>query len=419
MSFGSNSSISILYDQIGRKLRKTAAPTAGGGYTQDYVDGLEYRTNSGGALTLEAIYHAEGRITPVGASYQYEYNIKDHLGNTRLTFADLNANGVVDVPSDILQENHYYPFGLKMNYTWMDNVALDNKYQYNGKELNDDLGLNWYAYGRRWYDPTIARFVETDPIADKFPDLSTYNYASNKPINGIDLHGLQWVHYQYEGTNVINVNVDNEYTGTALSKQEFEDYLLEASRQFKNTLEQSSNRTFTGTLTFTEVVNNDQVVPHVSVSDFVPTTALTGASGFGSFSLSTMDKNGNLRTPEDFALEYLHEILHTARLDHPFEVTQSSDTEMVHDKGQNYLTTKNTSNNILYNIMNYPVISINGNNVGDLLKAQRRPADMLTIGQLNLMAREVDGQMQGAGMFYKKDYTEYWLDYPGKRVKQN
>ena len=180
MSFGSNGSLSILYDQTGKQLRKTAAPTAGGGYTQDYVDGLEYRTNSGGTLTLETIYHTEGRITPFGAAYQYEYTIKDHLGNTRLTFADLNANGVVDVPSDILQENHYYPFGLKMNYTWMDNVALDNKYQFNGIERNEDLGLNLDLAVFRGYDAAVGRWWQVDPKPDV--TSSPYSFVTNNPF---------------------------------------------------------------------------------------------------------------------------------------------------------------------------------------------------------------------------------------------
>ncbi len=75
-----------------------------------------------------------------------------HLGNARLSFADLNANSIVDVPGDILQENHYYPFGMNMNYGWMNAAALDNRYQYNGKELNGDFGLNWNDYGARWYE---------------------------------------------------------------------------------------------------------------------------------------------------------------------------------------------------------------------------------------------------------------------------
>ena len=48
-----------------------------------------------------------------------------------------------------------------------------------------------YEYGARWYDPAIGRFTGVDPIADQFPHLSVYNYASNDPVKNIDLHGLQ------------------------------------------------------------------------------------------------------------------------------------------------------------------------------------------------------------------------------------
>jgi hypothetical protein len=110
--YGSGKSIDMLYDQAGTKLRKTVKNVGSSVvYTQDYLPGgLEYRsTGAAGALTVDAIYHAEGRITPNGAAWRYEFNIKDHLGNTRLTFADVNNNKIVDVPEDILQENHYYP----------------------------------------------------------------------------------------------------------------------------------------------------------------------------------------------------------------------------------------------------------------------------------------------------------------------
>jgi len=69
--------------------------------------------------------------------------------------------------------------------------GVDNRYSYNGKELEDNLGINWHYYGFRMYDPAIARFTGVDPIADQFPHLSTFNYADNNPIGNIDLHGLQ------------------------------------------------------------------------------------------------------------------------------------------------------------------------------------------------------------------------------------
>ena len=56
---------------------------------------------------------------------QYEYTIKDHLGNTRITITDKNSNGQVNLPDDILQENHCYPLGMNMNGPWMnDNNAV-------------------------------------------------------------------------------------------------------------------------------------------------------------------------------------------------------------------------------------------------------------------------------------------------------
>jgi len=64
-------------------------------------------------------------------------------------------------------------------------------YRYNNKELNEDFGLDWYAYGARYYDPVLARFTGVDPISDQFPHVSTFNYAENEPIRNIDLHGLQ------------------------------------------------------------------------------------------------------------------------------------------------------------------------------------------------------------------------------------
>ncbi len=73
----------------------------------------------------------------------------------------------------------------------MNDAARDNKYQYNGKEIQDDWSLNLYAYGARYYDAALGRFTGVDPIADQFPHVTTYNYAENEPVGNIDLHGLQ------------------------------------------------------------------------------------------------------------------------------------------------------------------------------------------------------------------------------------
>jgi RHS repeat-associated protein len=104
--------------------------------------------------------------------------------------------GVIDVRSntaanEILQENHYYAFGMAYEGNWLMNDAgvRDNAYQYNGKEINADFGLNWNDYGARWYDPAIGRWNGVDAMAANMPTHSPFIYGFNNPIRLIDPDG--------------------------------------------------------------------------------------------------------------------------------------------------------------------------------------------------------------------------------------
>ncbi|MBW7891902.1 MAG: hypothetical protein H3C48_12960, partial [Chitinophagaceae bacterium] len=63
----------------------------------------------------------------------------------------------------------------------------------NGKENDNEVKGegNQQDYGMRIYDPRLGRFLSVDPLTDKYPELTPYQFASNTPIQAIDLDGKE------------------------------------------------------------------------------------------------------------------------------------------------------------------------------------------------------------------------------------
>lgn len=79
-----------------------------------------------------------------------------------------------------------------------------------GKEKDDDgeIGsLTTFDYGFRIYNPAIGKFLSVDPLTRSYPQLTPYQFASNRPIDGIDLDGLEYLDADNANLNFFNVKL--------------------------------------------------------------------------------------------------------------------------------------------------------------------------------------------------------------------
>ena len=192
---GQNRYIYYYYTFDGEKLRKTVENN--GVITKtDYCGPFVYETVSG-TRSLKYIITSEGRAVKNGSSWDYEYNLKDHLGNVRVVIHK-NSSDVAEP----IQERHYYPYGMEMSS--LSTGSSSNKYFYNGKELQDGLNLDWYDYGARFYDPQIGRWNVVDPKAEVNRRWSPYRYGYNNPLKFLDPDGMLEDDYQLDKNGDIN-----------------------------------------------------------------------------------------------------------------------------------------------------------------------------------------------------------------------
>ncbi|PWL30064.1 DUF6443 domain-containing protein [uncultured Roseivirga sp.] len=132
-----------------------------------------------------------GNLSITQKGYIYIWVSNESNDNISVYWDDLK---VTHTKGQILQEDHYYPFG--MNIQALSSTAplsKPNQFKYNGKELNEEFDLGWYSYGTRNYDPQLGRWMIIDPAADLMAEYSPYNYVYNNPLKYIDPDGsIPW-----------------------------------------------------------------------------------------------------------------------------------------------------------------------------------------------------------------------------------
>src|SRR5690606_14329698 len=165
------------------RMAKKVEPTSGAMVTTDYLGGFQYENSE-----LKFFHQPEGFVQKENNQYIYHFIYKDHLGNNRLTYADLNGDGEV-TPGEIIEENNYYPFGLK--HQGYNELAGDaHKYKFLNREYQPELGLNTIATDYRHYDASLGRFNNMDALSELAPSQTPYRYGFNNPVYWTDPTGL-------------------------------------------------------------------------------------------------------------------------------------------------------------------------------------------------------------------------------------
>ncbi|MFY1047294.1 DUF6443 domain-containing protein [Chryseobacterium sp. GP-SGM7] len=180
-----NENVYSYYRADGVKLRKEHKYSENSMYvkkTTDYLDGFQYEALTDDMFSLKFVPTSEGYFN--FENNKYIYNYTDHLGNIRLSYFN-NGTG-----AEVLEENNYYPFGMKHEGY---NALAGNPaygYGYNNKELQKETG--WSDYGARMYMPEIGRWGVVDPLAEKTRRWSTYVFSANNSVRFVDPDGRTW-----------------------------------------------------------------------------------------------------------------------------------------------------------------------------------------------------------------------------------
>ena len=103
----------------------------------------------------------------------------DHLGSTSY---------LTDTAGNVSQFVCYTPYGEAIVDEHL--TTYENPFKFSGKELDDITGL--YDHGARSRNPVSTLWYGVDPLFEKYPDFSPYNYCAGNPVKLVDEDGRKW-----------------------------------------------------------------------------------------------------------------------------------------------------------------------------------------------------------------------------------
>ena len=159
--------------------------------------------------------HTLSDLTLSKSGYLYIY-VSNETPNIDVFFDNLQ---VTHIRGPLVEETHYYPFGLTM--AGISSKALSfgdprNRKGYNGNELqnmefSDGSGLEVYDFNARTYDQQVGRFIQIDPLFEEGQESFTpYHFSFNNPIRYNDPDGEAPADIRIKGKNNSSVTVKTD-----------------------------------------------------------------------------------------------------------------------------------------------------------------------------------------------------------------
>jgi RHS repeat-associated protein len=175
------SKLEMTYSASGELLRRRTYLNGGVlNETKDYIGNYEFINN-----VIEAINHSQGRYKRVSTAFRHEYVLADQVGSTRIVYSDINGDDNISV-SDIIDENHYYAYGLE--YTGAGYINGGYPYKFNGIERVESYNMDFALY--RGLDPILGKWYQVDPKAEQSGyHMSPYCAMGNNPVTLSDPDG--------------------------------------------------------------------------------------------------------------------------------------------------------------------------------------------------------------------------------------
>lgn len=142
---------------------------------------------AGNTISLKPGFHAAygnnftAMIEAVPNTAKRFYYLKDHLGSIRVVVNELGE--IVSSDDGVYPAFGGNPWGMILNGRSTNSAYTNSKYKFTAKERDTETGYDYF--GARYYDSRIGRWLQVDPLAEKYFGWSPYNYTLNNPLKKI------------------------------------------------------------------------------------------------------------------------------------------------------------------------------------------------------------------------------------------